>query len=63
MAKESSPAGSGISLSSLLTVVFVVLKLTHVIDWSWLWVLSPLWISFGVALVVLIPVVLISRKL
>lgn len=29
----------------LLTIVFVVLKLTGVIGWSWLWVLSPLWIS------------------
>jgi membrane protein YdbS with pleckstrin-like domain len=32
-------------LGSILTIVFVVLKLTHTIDWSWIWVLSPLWIS------------------
>ena len=32
-------------LASILTIVFVVLKLTDSIDWSWLWVLSPLWIS------------------
>ena len=31
----------------LLTIAFIVLKLTHVIDWSWWWVLSPIWISFG----------------
>lgn len=30
----------------LLTIVFVVLKLTEVIAWSWWWILSPLWISF-----------------
>lgn len=36
---------SGIGFSGLLTVAFVVLKLCHVIDWSWWWVLSPLWIS------------------
>lgn len=35
---------SGIGLSGVLLVVFIVLKLTGVIDWSWLWVLSPLWI-------------------
>ena len=28
----------------LLTVAFVVLRLTNVIDWAWYWVLSPLWI-------------------
>jgi membrane protein YdbS with pleckstrin-like domain len=32
-------------LASILTIVFVVLKLTDVIDWSWVWVLSPLWIG------------------
>lgn len=35
----------------VVTIVFVVLKLAHVIAWSWLWVLSPLWISFGLALI------------
>lgn len=34
-----------INLGITLTIVFVVLKLTGVISWSWLWVLSPLWIS------------------
>lgn len=34
------------SYGALLTIVFVVLKLLNVISWSWLWVLSPLWISF-----------------
>ena len=36
---------SGIGVTSLLTIVFIVLKLTHVINWSWWWVLSPLWID------------------
>lgn len=36
-----------IGLPGLLTVLFVGLKLTGCISWSWLWVLSPLWISFG----------------
>ena len=34
-----------IGLGTLLTGIFVTLKLTHVIAWSWWWVLSPLWIS------------------
>jgi hypothetical protein len=37
-----------ISLASLLTVVFVTLKLCGVIQWGWLWVLSPLWITFTI---------------
>lgn len=32
-------------LADVLGIVFVVLKLTGVIAWSWLWVLSPWWIS------------------
>jgi len=36
----------------LLTIAFVVLKLCKVIDWSWWWVLSPLWIGIILAIVV-----------
>lgn len=36
-----------IGLPTALTLLFVGLKLTHLIDWEWLWVLSPLWISFA----------------
>lgn len=35
-----------IGLPSLLGIVFIVLKLLGVITWSWIWVLSPFWISF-----------------
>lgn len=42
----------GISFTGLLTIVFIVLKLCNVINWSWWWVLSPLWISFGLGLTV-----------
>ena len=41
----SSSSSGGIGFTGLLTVAFVVLKLTGYIDWSWWWVLSPLWIS------------------
>lgn len=34
-----------IGFVGLLTLMFVLLKLTHVIAWSWLWVLAPLWIA------------------
>ena len=45
---DSNTTQVGCSLPSIgvvLTIVFVVLKLTDNIDWSWIWVLSPLWIS------------------
>ena len=48
-------AGCGLGLVGVLTVVFVVLKLVGVINWSWWWVLSPLWISA----ILLIPIVII----
>ena len=41
----SSSSSGGIGFSGLLTVAFIVLKLTHYIDWPWIWVLSPLWIG------------------
>ena len=44
---------SGLSLCSLLTVAFVVLRLCKVIDWSWWWVLSPLWMPWAIAFVVM----------
>lgn len=40
----------GISFPALLTIVFIILKLTHVIDWSWWWVLAPIWIGFAVGI-------------
>jgi hypothetical protein len=56
----SSPSSSGIGFTGLLTVLFVGLKLTHVITWSWWWVLSPIWISFSLAVVVIAIVVIIA---
>lgn len=44
----------GIGFMGLLTIAFIVLKLCHVIEWSWLWVLSPLWISFVITMIVII---------
>ena len=34
-----------ISFCEVLTLIFIVLKLCNIIKWSWLWVLSPFWIS------------------
>ena len=50
MSNNKSQATGGMGLSTTLTIIFVVLKLTGLISWSWWWVLSPLWIP---ALIVL----------
>ena len=41
---------SGTSLPTLLTVLFIALKLCGIIDWSWWWVLSPIPITIGILL-------------
>jgi hypothetical protein len=44
----------------LLTVVFIALKLTGNITWPWVWVLSPLWISFLLGVAILSIVILVA---
>ena len=63
MSKETSnAAASSLSLSTLLTVAFVVLKLCKVIDWSWWWVVSPTLISMGIGIVLLIILAIVYIK-
>ena len=39
---------SGIGFGTLLFVIFLILKLTHTIDWSWWWVTAPLWLPISI---------------
>ncbi len=39
---------NGIGFTGLLTLLFIAFKILGVVDWSWWWVLSPIWISIGV---------------
>ena len=41
---ENKKNSEGIGLGTVVFIVFLVLKLTNVIDWSWWWVTAPLWI-------------------
>lgn len=54
MEKQIIYQGPGVL--SILLVAFIVLKLCGVITWSWLWVLSPLWIPIALVLVILLIV-------
>lgn len=55
--RDSSTQSGGIGFAGLLTIVFIVLKLLGKIDWSWWWVLSPLWISLLVGIVIIVLVI------
>lgn len=50
---KSSSSSSGIGVVGLLGVVFVALKLTGVIGWSWWWVTLPFWGGFAIAIAIL----------
>ena len=41
-----------VSFLGLLTILFIGLKLTETITWSWWWVLSPIWIPWALVLVI-----------
>jgi hypothetical protein len=57
---ESNTKSSGISFAGLLFIVFLVLKLTGVITWSWWWVTAPLWGGFAIFFAILALVGLIA---
>ncbi|MBD9092285.1 MAG: hypothetical protein EGQ20_07135 [Bacteroides oleiciplenus] len=54
MSTNNNSTGGGIGFCGLLTIVFIILKLTHYIDWSWWWVVSPLWIPLATVLSIII---------
>jgi hypothetical protein len=51
---SSSSSSGGIGFFGLLTIVFIVLKLTGFIDWHWFWVVSPVLIPiiFGLGILI-----------
>jgi hypothetical protein len=57
---SSSQSSGGVGFAGLLTVLFIALKLTGFIAWSWWWVLSPIWI--GVVLFIVAAGVLIALE-
>ena len=49
----------GGGFTGALTIAFIVLKLVGVINWSWIWVLSPLWICFILVILVLLAIIIV----
>lgn len=60
---NENKSGGSIGFIGLLTIVFIVLKLTGVIAWSWLWVLSPIWITAGIGIaIVLVALSIVAAR-
>lgn len=55
-------ASGGIGFTGVLTIVFITLKLLKIINWSWWWVLSPIWIDILIVILVCVIVALIPNR-
>ena len=55
-----SAAGGGLSLGTILGVIFIILKLTGNITWPWIWVLAPFWIPWAIVIGILIIIGLVA---
>lgn len=60
MNNKGKSAGGCMGICSVLTIVFVVLKLTGVISWKWVWVLAPTLIPLALDVVCLLILVIIT---
>ena len=54
---RSSAAGGGLSILGVVEIVFIILKLLGIINWSWWIVLIPLWIDLGITLLVILFII------
>ena len=54
MSSSSSSSHGGVGFIGLLTIVFITLKLLGKIDWPWRWVISPIWITACLVIVMLV---------
>ena len=61
MRKDKEVKTVGLGFVDVLTLLFIALKLTGQIDWNWIWVLSPIWISISFLAVLAIVILLIGR--
>jgi hypothetical protein len=61
MQKDKEVKTVGLGFVDALSLLFIALKLTGQIDWNWIWVLSPIWISISFLAVLAIVILLIGR--
>ena len=55
-------AEKGIGFTGLLQLAFIILKITGLIDWSWFWVLSPIWISILLFIAIALLVCIMFKR-
>ena len=56
MSNETKTVSVNFPILGILGLIFITLKLTGYITWSWLWVLSPFWIPLAIALFIFLLV-------
>ena len=62
MKDNKTTVNGGVGFVGLLTIAFVVLKLLGKINWSWIWVLSPIWISAILYVLLIVAIVLFFKR-
>lgn len=62
MREKQTTVSGGIGFIGLLTIAFIVLKLLGIITWSWVWVLSPIWIDAILVIVLLVVLFFMYRR-
>lgn len=60
MSDSSSSSSNGIGFTGLLQILFIALKLMGYIEWSWWWVLAPTWISVGLVVFIILPLIILG---
>lgn len=60
---SNNTSSGGTSFLTLLSIVFITLKLTNVIDWSWWYVLAPIWGGLALFLVIVIIILIVKLVL
>ena len=60
---NNTTSSSGIGFTGLLTILFIALKLLGIIEWSWVWVLSPIWITALLIVLCVIVTIILTRMI
>ena len=60
--KDNNTNRSSVGIGTMILAIFITLKLCGVINWSWFWVLSPLWIGFILAVILITIAVIIKIR-
>jgi len=54
--------GKGLSVSTVVLIIFLILKIAKLVTWSWWWILSPIWIPFIIVILYAVFVSIFKTK-